>query len=133
MAFRISIIYLYYNKEGRESLENFKLKINGLLWKIFYVHNGDENLKLDGVDCMGITYFKEQQIYLDSDMSRDLFRKTVIHELTHAFLFSFGHHLECDEAEEAVCDFLGSHLDRIYKTTNKIMTDFTNKAVGNNG
>ena len=97
------------------------VNINDLDWQVFFAHSRADKLKLDGTDCMGITYYQEQEIYLNKDLGTDLFRQTVIHELSHAFLFSFGYHLDCEMVEEAVCDFLGSHLDKIYKLTNKVI------------
>lgn len=100
------------------------IKINGLTWGVICVPSNDKKLYYDKADCYGVTYFQEQEIYLDEELSVELFRQTVIHELVHAFLFSFGYHLECDMVEEAVCDFAGSHLDKIYKTANKIVSHF---------
>lgn len=102
-------------------MSNLKIDINGLEWEILCAHSEDKKLYTDNTDCYGVTYFQEQQIYLDIDISKGLFRQTVIHELVHAFLFSFGYHLDCDEIEEAVCDFVGSHLDNIYKIANKVV------------
>lgn len=98
------------------------IKINGLQWEIFCVSPENKKLELDEVQCLGITYYTEQEIYLNEKLELGLFRQTVIHELVHAFLFSFGYHLECDMVEEAVCDFLGSHLDKIYKLTKKVIS-----------
>lgn len=109
------------------------ININGLDWDICCVHSGDKKLNVDNVDCYGVTYFQEQQIYFNIDISKGLFRQTVIHEIVHAFLFSFGYHLDCDEIEEAVCDFIGSHLDNIYKTTNKIIAKCYKKDGDNGG
>lgn len=60
----------------------------------------------------------------------ELVRQAVIHELVHAFVFSFGVHLVANEkTEEPVCDFMGSHLDEIYMTANKIMAACYEKGV----
>lgn len=47
-------------------------------------------------------------------------RQTLIHELTHAVIFSYGHHVEYDE--ETVCNFIGSHFEEIGKLANKILS-----------
>ncbi len=99
-----------------------KFKINGLKWEVYSVQRDDEKLKVKDNECLGITYYKDLQIFLDRSLSRELFRQTVIHELIHAFAFSFGVHLIANEkTEESVCDFMGSHLDEIYMTANEIM------------
>lgn len=107
-----------------------KFKANGLIWEVHTVQREDEKLKLKGDECLGITYFRDLQIFIDCSLSKELFRQTVIHELIHAFSFSFGVHLVANEkTEESVCDFMGSHLDKIYETANKIMASCYEKGV----
>lgn len=100
-----------------------KLRINGLNWNVQNVQRNDEKLKSkDGDSCFGVTYYQELSVYLDKSMPKELYRQTVVHELIHAFTFSFGVHLFANErTEESVCDFMGAHLDEICSATNKIM------------
>lgn len=100
------------------------VKINGLEWTVFFVSREHDMLEMDDVQCMGVTYFSDLQIYLDKSISEELMRQTVIHELTHAFLFSYGVHIECDndkDTEEAVCDFCGANFDKIQKAAKQII------------
>lgn len=109
-----------------------KFKANGLTWEVQGVQRDNEKLKLNGNECLGITYYKDLQIFLDRSLSKELFRQTVIHGLVHAFAFafSFGVHLVANaKTEEPVCDFIGSHLDEIYTTANKIMAACYEKGV----
>ncbi len=53
-------------------------------------------------------------------------RSTVIHELTHAFMFAFGYTIE---GEEAMCDFFGSQGDDIIKMADSIMKAIRMKGV----
>lgn len=106
-----------------KGVNEVKLRINGLVWKFYCVQRNDEKLKVKDTECLGVTYYKDLQIFLDCSLSEELFRQTVIHELIHAFAFSFGVHLIANEkTEESVCDFMGAHLDEIYMTANKIMS-----------
>lgn len=99
-----------------------EFKINGLKWNAFFVDKNDSKLLYDGSNNLGVTYYDDLKIYLKNDMSKPLFRQTVIHELVHAFLFSYGIHLEnSDVTEEAVCDFCGAHLDKILKLTKRVV------------
>ena len=101
-----------------------KFKVNGLTWNIQSVQRDSEKLKVNNIACLGVTYCHDLQIFLDSSQSKELFRQTVIHELIHAFTFSFGVHLMANEkTEESVCDFMAAHLDEIFLTTNRIMND----------
>ena len=60
----------------------------------------------------GLTEYKELLI------SIMVTRSTLIHELVHAFMFSYGHTVE---GEEAMCDFFGVHGDEIIDLTNQII------------
>ena len=107
-----------------------KFKANGLIWEIQSVQRDNEKLKTKGAECFGVTYYKDLQIFLDCSLPKELFRQTVIHELVNVYAFSFGVHLVANErTEEPVCDFMGSHLDEIYTTTNKIMAACYEKGV----
>jgi hypothetical protein len=102
-----------------------KFKINGLNWTVQSVQSENEKLKLKNNACLGVTYCQDLQIFLDGTLAKELYRQTVIHELVHAFAFSFGVHLVANEkTEESVCDFIGAHLDEIYSTANKIMDSY---------
>lgn len=114
----------------KKGVNKVKFKANGLIWEVQSVQRDNEKLKVKGAECLGVTYYKDLQIFLDCTLPKELFRQTVIHELIHAFSFSFGVHLVANgKTEEPVCDFMGSHLDEIYTTTNKIMAACFEKGV----
>lgn len=106
------------------------IKINDLKWQVDFLNGDDERLISDGVKCLGITVFSDFQIYIKSNMTREALKQTVLHELAHAFLFSYGIHLPIDEdeTEEAVCDFVGVYSPKINKMANKILK-FYNREV----
>lgn len=111
-------------------MNKLKFKVNGLTWEVQSVQRNNEKLTINENQCLGITYYKDLRIFLDGSLPQELFRQTVIHELIHAFSFSFGVHLVANEkTEEPVCDFMGSHLDEIYLLANKIMTACYKKKV----
>lgn len=100
------------------------IKINNLEWTVFFVPREHDKLEMDEMQCLGITYFSDLQIYLDKSASEELMRQTVLHELTHAFLFSYGVHVEGNndrDTEETVCDFCGAHFDKMRKIADKIV------------
>lgn len=92
------------------------VKINGLRWKVFFVKNGSPKLTdEDGKrNILGITYFRECEIYIDKELHKRLRKQTVIHELVHALLFSYGINAE-GATEEEICDLIGAHLDELVK------------------
>ncbi len=104
------------------------IKINDLKWQVDFLDGDDDRLVLDDVKCLGITVFSDYQIYIKDNMSKEALKQTVLHELAHAFLFSYGIHLPIDknETEEAVCDFIGVYSPKINKAANKILEFYGN-------
>lgn len=95
-------------------------KINGLPWKLFDVDRDNKKLKIDDKPYFGITRFQDLEIYVDKTLVNELYRQTLIHELIHAFTFSYGVHLLAnEETEESICDFMGAHFDEILAVTNQ--------------
>lgn len=111
-----------------------KIMIGNLEWTIFLCDKNNYNLfdkdeitnkyKTDvNIDegSFGITKFEHNEIYIHKDMSKNMIKRTLIHELTHAFLFTFG--MMADETkldEERICTFNEEHLEDIYKTANSV-------------
>lgn len=93
------------------------MKINGLQWKIEIVPENDERMNADGT-YMGLCSFLEQTIFLRAGMSKKLTERTFIHELVHAFIFSYG--LDSDMSEEDICNFFASHYDEFQKIISEV-------------
>lgn len=87
--------------------------INDLAFKVFLVEKNSIFLKMDEPDLMnaGITDYHDLKIYVDKTMPICLVQKTMMHELTHAYLFAYGCH--CPMDEEEICDFVSSYLHKI--------------------
>ena len=96
-------------------------KINGLPWKLLDLEQDDKRLIVKGDNpCFGVTCFRDLEIWMDGTQPKELYRQTLIHELIHAFTFSFGVHLVANEdTEESVCDFMGAHMDEIMRLVNR--------------
>lgn len=62
----------------------------------------------------GQTRFPKQIILIDKDLSVERKRKTLIHELVHAFINSYGFN-DYDFKEENVCYFFETYGDDILK------------------
>lgn len=99
-----------------------KIKINVLNWEVDFLDGDDERLIYDGDECFGLTVFSDLHIYIRKDRPKEGVKHVIIHELAHAFLYSYGVHLPIDEeeTEEATCDFVAMYLDQIYKIANRI-------------
>lgn len=98
------------------------VKINNNRWEVLWVKPHSKKLICDDVKCLGVTYFDRRRIYLKRTQSAKEFRKTVIHELTHAFLHSYGIDLESstESVDEVVCEFTENYFNKILKLSNKI-------------
>lgn len=92
-----------------------KIEINNLTWEIEFVERDSKFLKLDDPDLVnaGITDRHDLKIYIDQSLSDDMIQRTIIHELTHAFIFSYGYSDMMNEEE--ICKFIESHLISLYK------------------
>lgn len=104
-----------------------ELKINDLKWQVEFLNKNDKRLISDGDKCLGRTFFNDLDICLRNNMPKTLARRTVIHELVHAFLYSYNVTLPSDEdkAEEIFCDFIGSYLSKIHRAADKIMSFYS--------
>lgn len=92
-----------------------KIEVNNLTWEIELVERDSEFLKLDDHDLMnaGITDGHDLKVYIDQSLPVDMIQRTIIHELTHAFIISYGYSDMMNEEE--VCNFIESHLISLYK------------------
>lgn len=107
----------------------FKLKINDLTWELKIVDRDSEFLKLDDPDLVnaGITDYHDLKIYIDQSLSDDMIQRTIIHELTHAFIFSYGYSDMMNEEE--ICKFIESHLISLYNLLEYMKTNLNSDSM----
>lgn len=100
------------NKEGYALLF-----INGCRWKVGFS---------DEIDCYGQT----NCLYLTIEINKLLIgnncalRNTIMHELTHAYIASYGMYPnkigELAITEEQLCCFIASNIDALIKLTSRV-------------
>jgi hypothetical protein len=96
-----------------------KIKIHNDIWKVKLVKASAEKMNPDKNHInFGLTEYVEGVINIREGLNESVARSTVIHELVHAFIFSYGYTIEC---EEAMCNFFGVHADAIIELTEQIM------------
>lgn len=96
-----------------------KVLINGCPFKVKFVDGGSRKMKPDKDSYnLGLTEYVDSVISIRKGLNERTTRSTVIHELTHAFMFAFGYAVE---GEEAMCDFFGAQGDAIIQMTDTIM------------
>lgn len=95
------------------------VKINQDSWEIRMLKPDKKKLNPhEGSMFLGLTEYQKGIISLRKGLSRSETRATIIHELSHAFLFSFGYRVD---DEESMCNFWGAQGDAICSMADKIM------------
>lgn len=90
-----------------------KTKINNLIWEIITVPCTNPALIVNGANCLGTTWINEQKIYLSEELTKITAKSVVIHELTHAFLYSTQIKEDESYTEEEMCEFLSKWGEQI--------------------
>lgn len=89
-----------------------KTTINNIEWEIVLTTDSEYLKRSDGSITLGVTDLNVTTIYLWKNLRGQLFRKVLIHELSHAFIFSYGFYLTIDE-EEFLCSFIDTYAEDI--------------------
>jgi len=93
-----------------------KIKLNNFVWEVSLAPL-DESL-------FGLTDMVNLKIYLSPKMNIQNVRPTIIHELVHATMYSYGIYMnENDDSKlsrEQLCEFVAMHLDNISLNASKI-------------
>lgn len=98
-----------------------EIRIHNYDWKVEYVEADAEKMNPDSEKYnAGLTEYAEQVISIRKGMSWSRTRATVIHELVHAFIDSYGYTADC-MTEEEMCEFFGAQGDDIICLANRIM------------
>ncbi len=88
-----------------------EIKIQDLTWNIKFV-DGIEMEDSDEQLC-GVTLKLTQDIIIDYNVTVEMLKRVIIHELVHAFVWSYG--LECSKpfSEEQMCSFVETYINEI--------------------
>ena len=101
-----------------------EFKINETRWTIEETDEANINYVLDTKYASGATVYKDQKVLLLKDQANII--KTLKHELTHVWLYEYGHNQHDKEYNcEDVCEIVSSINDFI----NDIVEDYMNKSV----
>lgn len=86
----------------------FKFKINNTEWSIEEVDEATINNEMKADGTLGVTIYKIQKIMLLKDQANII--KTLKHELTHVWLYEYGHNQNDDKtfSYEDVCEIVAS-------------------------
>lgn len=105
--------------------KSIDVKIHNNMYKVFFVDSTCEKLIFNDEIRSGITYFTKKEIYIRNDLNSDSIRYTLYHEITHAYIDSYGF-LQVDWNDEIVADFIANYMIDIFETITEI-TEELNK------
>lgn len=90
-----------------------KFEINNTEWTIELVDEATINNEMKNDGALGVTIYKSQTIMLLKDQANII--KTLKHELTHVWLYEYGHNQNEDKtfSYEDVCEIVASSNDFI--------------------
>lgn len=95
-----------------------KFRINNAEWTIKTVNEATINNEMKSNDILGLTVYKTQEILLLENQANII--KTLKHELTHVWLYEYGHKQEEKEFNcEDVCKIVSSSNDFINEIVNR--------------
>lgn len=100
-----------------------KFKINNTEWTIEEVDEATINNEMKNDGTLGVTIYKTQKVMLLKDQANII--KTLKHELTHVWLYEYGHNQNEDKTftYEDVCEVVASSNDFI----NEIVRQYKEK------
>jgi len=95
--------------------------INKRNWNVKLVAEDSKYLCVEeGEEVCGITSFAKATIYLNKEIDKDVMKDTIVHELTHAYLFTYGFNQFENFNEENVCDVFGAFCLDLSENAKKI-------------
>lgn len=104
-----------------------QIKINNILWTFSLVKGTDSNLLYDSDFNYGITCYNDARVYISKDLPIDLRKRTLLHEIVHAVLFSYMLRKYESFTEEEMADFVAKYFDKIYTITGNVMRGWANE------
>ena len=98
-----------------------KFKINNTEWLIEEVDEATINNEMKNDGTLGVTIYRTQTIMLLKDQANII--KTLKHELTHVWLYEYGHNQIDDKtfSYEDVCEVVASSNDFINEIVNQYL------------
>lgn len=104
-----------------------RFPIKNKTWSLTTVPDNSEKIIMDGQKCCAQIFFRTREIFVNEETldDYDTFKETIIHELTHAFIFSYGLDDETFQKEEFICEFMAIYAEEIVQTAKDIISFFT--------
>ena len=95
--------------------------INNLKWEVHYDKDINEN-------WMGLTNYFDLEIKINPAVKgKENLDRTVMHEVIHAFLYSFGFSNKDEFKLEEMIEFFSHNIDSIIKLSNEALKELESK------
>lgn len=97
-----------------------QVKIHNNIYNIHLINKNSKYLVMDdGEVHSGVTDFIAKDIYIRNDLNDSSLKYTLYHEITHAYIESYGL-LQIDWNDEIVADFVANYMIDILGTIDEI-------------
>ena len=93
-------------------------------WTIRVVDSHDPHMVAGGSVCRGCTQVGQSAIYMSNELTDRTFKRVLLHELVHAYLFATQMSVPDAFNEEQLCDFFAIYSEKILDLANKIEQGF---------
>lgn len=103
-----------------------RIIINGIEWNIYTTTDTNNLMRDDGSITLGVTDTVTNTVYIWKNLDDALFRKVLIHELSHVFIHSYGYTIGIDE-EEFICMFISTYGEDIINTVAWLLSTMEEK------
>ena len=95
-----------------------KIRLNNTVWTVGFLDDEDK-------ETWGWTITSKLKIQISKELTLPNARSTIVHEIVHALLFSYGfaketHDINLLFSEEQVCDFIAMNIDNILRASDKV-------------
>ena len=100
------------------------IQINNLKYGVLLCGSDNANLTVDGQLRIGTCEPAGGSIYIHEGTPYEMTRKAILHELTHAYMFAYGHGKREKFYEEDVCEFMSSFAVPIMYDTDAILKHY---------
>lgn len=97
-----------------------EVKIAGQLWTIETVNSHDASLMANGESCFGTAWPAKMKIFISNELSGDRLKRTIKHELTHAYINATQCSRNETFSEEELCDFIAIYGEAICDDTERV-------------
>ena len=97
-----------------------KIELEGMTWQVELADAHSPELMVDNECCRGTTWCGHQRIYISNELTPECALRVIIHEVTHAYMWSTQIYLPKTFDEEYICNFMAVWSSRILNMSKKI-------------